>query len=231
MRVAPFPKILEEISDVRRISSYLPVLFVLFCGIQLASAQSSVDFNVGFGTAHDKAAPGGIDSNTGYTCALGAASCQATPALSGFFMGVGGDVMLTKRYGFGVDATLQPAKSNYGPLQYREIFYGFNGIFAPVNQKKAMVKIEGGIGGAKSSFSYTQTSCVGTAVCSTSSQPVGSSNHFQVHAGIGVQIFLTEHVFIRPQFDFHYVPGLTDQFGSNMVPAGMVWLGYSIGDR
>jgi hypothetical protein len=60
---------------------------------------------------------------------------------------------------------------------------------------------------------------------------VGSSNHFQVHAGVGVQIFLTEHVFIRPQFDFHYVPGLTDQFGSNMVPAAMVWLGYSIGDR
>ena len=216
---------------MKPICRYLPLLFLPLLSIPFASAQSSVDFNVGFGTAHDKAAPGGIDSNTGYTCALGAASCQATPALSGFFMGVGGDVMLTKRYGFGVDATLQPAKSNYGPLQYREIFYGFNGIFAPVNRKKAMVQIEGGVGGAKSSFSYTQTSCVGTAVCSTSSQPVGSSNHFQVHAGIGVQIFLTEHVFIRPQFDFHYVPGLTDQFGSNMVPAGMLWLGYSIGDR
>ena len=216
---------------MKPICRYLPLLFLPLLSIPFASAQSSVDFNVGFGTAHDKAAPGGIDSNTGYTCALGAASCQATPALSGFFMGVGGDVMLTKRYGFGVNATLQPAKSNYGPLQYREIFYGFNGIFAPVNRKKAMVQIEGGVGGAKSSFSYTQTSCVGTAVCSTSSQPVGSSNHFQVHAGIGVQIFLTEHVFIRPQFDFHYVPGLTDQFGSNMVPAGMLWLGYSIGDR
>jgi hypothetical protein len=216
---------------VKPICRYLPLLFLPLLSIPFASAQSSVDFNVGFGTAHDKAAPGGIDSNTGYTCALGAASCQATPALSGFFMGVGGDVMLTKRYGFGGEASFQPAKANYGPLQYREIFYDFNGIFAPVNQKKAIVKIEGGIGGAKSSFSYTQTSCVGTAVCSTSSQPVGSSNHFQVHAGIGVQIFVTEHVFIRPQFDFHYVPSLTNQFGSNMVPAAMVWLGYSIGDR
>ena len=216
---------------MKPICRYLPLLFLPLLSIPFASAQSSVDFNVGFGAAHDKAAPGGIDSNTGYTCALGAASCQATPALSGFFMGVGGDVMLTKRYGFGVNATLQPAKANYGPLQYREIFYDFNGIFAPVNQKKAIVKIEGGIGGAKTSFTYTQSSCVGTAVCAKSSQPVGASNHFQVHAGIGVQIFLTEHVFIRPQFDFHYVPGLTDQFGSNMVPAGMVWLGYSIGDR
>jgi hypothetical protein len=216
---------------VKRTRRYLPLLFLLPLSVPFASAQSSVDVNVGFGAAHDKAAAGGIDSNTGYTCTVGAANCQATPALSGFFMGVGGDVMLTKRYGFGGEASFQPVKANYGPLQYREIFYDFNGIFAPVNQKKAMVQIQGGIGGAKSSFSYTQTSCVGTAVCSTSSQPVGSSNHFQVHAGIGVQIFLTEHVFIRPQFDFHYVPGLTDQFGSNSVPAAMVWLGYSLGDR
>ena len=216
---------------MKRTRRYLPLLFLLPLSVPFASAQSSVDVNVGFGAAHDKAAAGGIDSNTGYTCTVGAANCQATPALSGFFMGVGGDVMLTKRYGFGGEASFQPVKANYGPLQYREIFYDFNGIFAPVNQKKAMVQIQGGIGGAKSSFSYTQTSCVGTAVCSTSSQPVGSSNHFQVHAGIGVQIFLTEHVFIRPQFDFHYVPGLTDQFGSNSVPAAMVWLGYSLGDR
>jgi hypothetical protein len=27
------------------------------------------------------------------------------------------------------------------------------------------------------------------------------------------------------------VPGLTNQFGSNVVPGGMVWLGYSFGDR
>jgi hypothetical protein len=222
---------------VKRICRYLSLPLLLLLSIPFASAQSSVDFNVGFGTAHDKSTGAGIDNlnsaNAFGSCTVGAAdpNCQATPALSGFFMGVGGDVMLTKRYGFGIQAALQPAKANYGPLQFREIFYDFNGILAPVNQKKAIVKIEGGVGGAKTSFSYTQTSCVGTAVCSNQSQPVGSSNHFQVHAGVGVQIFLTEHVFIRPQFDFHYVPGLTDQFGSNMVPAAMVWLGYSLGDR
>ena len=222
---------------MKRICRYLPLLFLPILSIPFASAQSSVDFNVGFGTAHDKSTGAGIDNlnsaNAFGSCTVGSSdpNCQATPALSGFFLGVGGDAMLTKRYGFGIEANLQPAKANYGPLQFREILYDFNGIFAPVNQKKVIVKIMGGVGGAKTSFSYTQSSCVGTAVCSTQSQPVGSSNHFQVHAGVGVEIFLTEHVFIRPQFDFHYVPGLTDQFGSNMVPAGMVWLGYSLGDR
>jgi hypothetical protein len=48
---------------------------------------------------------------------------------------------------------------------------------------------------------------------------------------VGLQIFLTEHIFVRPQFDLHYVPNFTDQFGSNTVPAGMVWVGYSWGDH
>ena len=84
---------------------------------------------------------------------------------------------------------------------------------------------------ARTSFSLTQSGCVGTAVCSTSTEPVGAANHFQVHVGVGVQVFLTEHIFIKPQFDLHYVPGFTNQFGSNAVPEGMLWVGYSFGER
>ena len=29
----------------------------------------------------------------------------------------------------------------------------------------------------------------------------------------------------------HYVPGLTNQFGSDAVPEAMVWVGYSFGER
>jgi hypothetical protein len=68
-------------------------------------------------------------------------------------------------------------------------------------------------------------------VCSNFNQPVGNANHFQVHVGLGVQVFLTEHLFIRPQFDLHYVPNLTQQFASNAVPEGTIWLGYSFGER
>jgi hypothetical protein len=38
-------------------------------------------------------------------------------------------------------------------------------------------------------------------------------------------------VFIRPQFDYRFVPGFTDQFSSDSVLGGSVWLGYSFGDR
>lgn len=220
-----------------RISRYLPLLSLLLFCVPFASAQSSVDFNLGFGTAFDKATGLGIEgldsANALGTCTVSSAdpTCQPTPKLNGFFMGFGMNLMLYKRFGVGGQVSVTPVKSDYGPLQFRQTFYDFNGIFAPVNQKKIAVLLEGGIGGAKTGFSFTQSGCVGTAICSTQSQPVGSSNHFQVHAGIGVQIYVTEHVFIRPQFDLHYVPGFTDQFGSNAAPAAMVWLGYTIGDR
>jgi hypothetical protein len=211
---------------VNRICRYLPLLF---CS-SFAYGQSAVDVNLGFGTFHDKAAGTGIDSNTFASCTTGT-TCLLTPSLSGFFMGFGGDVMLNKHLGFGGEASLQPRKQDYAGFQSRQIFYDVNGIYSPVNEKKYMVRLEGGIGGATTSFSYSASSCVGTAVCQTQSQAVGSAKHFQIHAGAGVQIYVTEHVFIRPQFDLHYVPNFTNQFGSAMAPGAMVWIGYSLGDR
>jgi hypothetical protein len=62
------------------------------------------------------------------------------------------------------------------------------------------------------------------------SQYAQSANHLNVHGGVGVDIFVTDHIYVRPQFDVHYIPNLT-QFGSSVVLDGMVWLGYSFGDR
>lgn len=223
---------------MRRIYRYLPVLALPLCYIPFASAQSSFDVNIGFGTAQVGSNGSGIDnasssSNAFGTCspASGDTFCQKTPGLGGFFLGLGGDVMLKKHFGVGAEVNLQPAKSDYGPLQYRQMFYDFNGIYAPINEKRVALQLQGGIGAARTSFSFLQNSCVGTAVCSNVSQPVGNANHFQVHAGVGVQFFLTQHLFVRPQFDLHYVPNLTQQFGSNTVPEGTVWVGYSFGER
>ncbi len=222
---------------MRQTCCYVTLLFLPFFLISPASAQSSFDVNVGFGTAQVGSNGAGIDnassSNAFGTCLLssGDSFCQKTPGLGGFFLGLGGDVMLQKHFGVGAEVNLQPAKSDYGPLQYRQTFYDFNGIYAPVNEKRLALQLQGGIGGAKTGFSFAQNSCVGTAVCSNVSQPVGNSNHFQVHAGVGVQFFLTEHLFIRPQFDLHYVPGLTQQFGSNVVPEGTIWVGYNFGEH
>jgi hypothetical protein len=220
-----------------RLYRYIPLLSPLLFGVPLASAQSGADLSIGFGGAHVSSTGGGLDNasslNAFGTCTPNSTDtfCQATPALNGFFMGFQGDIMLRKQFGFGADMSFQPSRSGYGPLQYRQSFYDFNGLYEPLNRKRVAIQILGGLGAARTSFSYTQTACVGTAVCSTSAEPVGNANHFQIHAGVGVQLFLTSHVFVRPQFDYHYVPNLTQQFGSDSVPVGMISLGYEFGER
>ncbi len=210
---------------------------LLFFGASLLNAQTSFDVNLGFGSGWDSANGGGIDNaaslNAFGSCSLGTgdANCQSLPKLNGFFLGFGGDLMLYKHLGVGFEASLQPSRETYGPLDSRQTFYDVNAIYAPVATKRASLLLEGGVGGARTSFSLTQTGCVGTAVCTTSTQPVGAANHFQVHVGVGVQIFLTEHIFVKPEFDLHYVPGFTNQFGSDAVPEGMLWVGYNFGER
>jgi hypothetical protein len=223
---------------LKRICRYLPLLSLLPLCVPLAHGQAAVDINIGFGGAWDSANKGGIDNANSLTNAFGSctpggsdANCQALPSMSGFFLGFGGDVMIKDKLGFGVDFSIQPAQQNYGPLQDRQSFYDFDAVYRPIATKRAALNLEGGIGGARTSFSYTQTGCVGTAVCSTQSSPIGSASHFQEHVGIGVQLFLTDHFFIRPQFDLHFVQGLTDQFGRTVVPQAMVWVGYNLGSK
>lgn len=214
----------------------LSLSFVALAVVPVARAQTSFDVNMGFGTARAGANGGGIEGPTSVNayaaCTPSPAdpTCTPNPSLSGFFLGLGGDLIFQKHFGVGAEVSFQPARSDYGPLQYRQTFYDFNGIFLPVNQKRAQIQVQGGIGGAKTGFSFTQTSCIGVQ-CTTVTQPVTNANHFQLHVGVGVQIFVTEHIFVRPQFDLHYVPNFTEEFGRSSVPGASVWVGYSFGDR
>jgi hypothetical protein len=229
----------EEITDVKRIYRYLPIVLVLSCA-PLARAQGSFDLALGFGTQHAKATGTGIDSNTLDPCLSPSTdtACELTPGLGRVFMGFEGNAMLNKHIGFGGEVNFQPSKGNYGPIEYRELFYDFDGLYAPINNKKYQVRFEGGVGGAHFGTSYTETSCVGSAVCQSETIPTGSSSHFQVHVGAGVQFYVKDHFFVRPEFDFREVPGLsgqynsssTYQFGTNHVLGFTVWVGYNFGE-
>jgi hypothetical protein len=208
----------------------------------LVHAQSGFDFAVGFGAFQDKASSTQIDQSL-LPCTpndpLG--PCVSPSSLSAFALGFGGDLMLWKHFGVGADVAFQPAKQDYLnlsasaaanglsslTLQSRMTLYDFNGIIQPVKTKKAALKILGGIGGANLKFyeAGSSSSFIGNQ---NFSQYFQSSNHFQVHGGVGVQIYVTEHMFIRPQFDVHYVHNL-NEFGRNLVTQETIWVGYTFG--
>ena len=221
---------------MKPIYRYLPLILLLSCA-PLARAQGSFDLALGFGTQHAKATGTGIDVDFN-PCRTASSTCELTPALGGLFMGFEGDAMLNKHIGFGGQLNFQPSKGNYGPIQSRELFYDFDGLYAPINRKNLQFRIEGGIGGAHFGTSYTEKSCVASAVCQSETVSAGSSSHFQVHVGAGVQFYVKDHFFIRPQFDFREVPGLSGtygsssvyQYGTNQVIGFTVWVGYNFGE-
>jgi opacity protein-like surface antigen len=213
---------------------------LLLC-IPAAHAQNAVDLNLGFGGVWDSANKTGIDDFTLAPCTSSTVICDTTPKLSGFTLGFGGDVMFKQHFGAGVEYSVQPSRQTYatgtlngsldgGTLQSRQSFIDVNGIYEPIINKRFIVQLQGGIGDARTSLAVSSSGCVAT-VCSTSTEAIGNANHFQLHLGAGVQVAITEHIFIRPQFDYRYVPGLNNQFGSNNVPAFTVWLGYHWGGQ
>lgn len=231
---------------MRRFPRYLPLLPLLLLATPFANAQSSFDINIGFGAAQDKANSTQIDQNLN-PCTPGdiAGPCVSTSSLNTFMLGFGGDLMLWKKFGVGAQVAIQPSQHefvnlnasagfqglNTYSLNTRTTLYDFDGIVEPISTKKVALKIRAGVGGANIKF-YQAGSSSGSVLGSQYfSQYFVSANHFQVNAGVGVQVYLTDHIFVRPEFSIHYVPNFTEQFGSNLVKQEMVWVGYSWGDR
>ena len=207
---------------MKTIYHYLLLVCLSMLLVPFASAQSAVDFNVGVGTAYAKSSGESINTfGDGF---------YRTPRLDGVFMGAGGSVMLTKKFGFGMETTFQPVKRDYAGLKARTMFWDASGIYQPFSTKRAALQLKAGIGGVNMRFYDSFTDCNRFTGCFSDSQYLDSSNHFQVRGGAGVQVYLTDHIFVRPQLDLRYVPNFF-QYGSNFVPGATVWVGYSLGER
>jgi hypothetical protein len=233
---------------VKRIFHYLPLFLLPAFFLPLAHAQYGFDVGIGFGGMQDKASGTGIEGDSTLNNFLGScvpgsdATCLASNKLNALGMGISGNVMAWKHFGVGAEVNFEPSKDTYvafpaisytgqTPLtiQSRLTLFDANGIYQPVRTKKVAFQVSGGIGVAN--IRFYEAGQTGSAIGQSNySEYFGSNNHFQVHAGVGVQFYLTDHVFLRPQFDVHYVPNLT-QYGSNLVTSETVWLGYTFGGQ
>jgi hypothetical protein len=143
--------------------------------------------------------------------------CEAASSLRGTFLGfeLGGSAKKRPldRYQFMVDFLFLPDQSYAAGLWYTQIFLDANCAYLPIRTKYAELKVIGGMGAAITSFN-------------ANSKHYSYSPHMQFHTGIGVELYVTKHIFVRPQFDFRYIVDFTDQFGSNTAAGSMIWVGY-----
>lgn len=186
------------------------------------SACAQVNVAVGVGTATAPSSNQSIDT-------FGTGTPFNTPSLNGAFGKISGGANIKPWLGVGAEYSFRFAQAPYAGLNYRPSFYDVNAVFTPsVHSKRIQPEFQAGLGAMNLRYYENQSACDNFAGCSSSNTFVESSNHFQLHGLAGVRFYVTEHVFVRPEVEVHWVKNLF-QFGSNVVPQYGVSLGYSFG--
>ncbi len=203
------------------------LMLALAAGIRagLANAQSGVDAFFGVGTA---SAPSSKKLSDTY----GDGTLYGAPRLGGTFGKAGADFLFSPHFGINGETDFRFSQGSYAGLTYRPTFYDFNAVWLPFGNhfKRIVPEFQAGLGGANLKFYYPNSYCDAFAGCSSSNQYIESSNHFQVHFAAGVRVYVTPHLFIRPQIDAHWVNNFY-QFGSNWVPEYGAAVGWSFGSH
>jgi len=206
----------------RTFGYFSPGCLLLLCA-PFVHAQATVDIHAGVSGVTAKSTGETIDT-------FGDGVLHQTPSLDGVLMNFGAGFMLSPRFGVGAELAFKPRQSDYAGLGYRPLFWDFNGIYHPhPSSKRVVPELQAGLGAVNLKFYYNQKDCNVFAGCASSNVLVQSSNHFQLHAGGGVKFFVTDHVYVQPKFDLHWVNNFF-QFGRNLVPQYGVSVGYKLGD-
>jgi len=197
---------------------------IISCGLFLASQMSfaqSANVYFGQGTAIDGSAGTQIDT-------FGTGNPYTSPKMAGSFSDVGTSVLFTKHLGVGADISWRDTHGSYAGLLYRPVFYNFDGVWEPVSTKRFEPEVHLGVGAMHIGYSFASTQCDNFQGCTTSTEGVETANHFQVHAALAARLYVTDHLFVRPAVDAHYVNNLF-QFSSNWVPEYSIGVGWSFG--
>lgn len=214
------------------IGTILLLSTLLLGTLNVAHAQGVSPY-FGMGSASDSAGTS-VGCPSGFLFDDFTGNCEPGPTMGGLFGVFGVDFMLKSHLGFNGEYAFRFAQKDYLPLaglKYRPGFYDFNLAYEPISGQRIVPVVYGGIGGARVALYQFQTVSI-TGITSSFTIPAGlNANHFQVHGGIGVKLYVKPALFIKPQFDIHYVTHLTDQFGRNWVPEYTVSVGYTFGER
>jgi hypothetical protein len=208
----------------RLIRSGCLVVALIGAGVSSAYAQRGLDVFAGVGTVNNSSNGQTIDT-------FGDGTLYGTPKMTGAFGKFGAGFMLTPHFGVNGEADVRFSQGDYAGLKYRPTFYDFNAVWMPAfRRSRVQPEFQGGLGAMNLRYYYAQQYCDSFTGCSTSSSYLESANHLQVHMAAGVRFYVTNHFFVRPQIDAHYVNNL-NQFGSNWVPEYGATIGYTFGER
>lgn len=169
---------------------------------------------------------------------LNALTASRSPNLpylgGGTYLNVGGDLIFFHGLGFGAEAAWRASTTAYiippspqlpngfgAPV--RPVFYDFDAVWEPLSLPWITPVIEAGVGAASFRFYQQYFTCGAFSGCTDYS----SSNHLLLHLGVAANVYLTDHIFIRPMADL-YVIRNDNEFGASSARRFGVAIGYTL---
>jgi len=194
--------------------------FLCVIGLCLAAAGTlqAQQFDAQFGIS-------GLHSQSASNFDITNVDHQPQSLSGGIYPGLGADFTLWHNLGVGGEVSWKASKGLYqGIIDYRPIFYDINAVYAR-KAGRAGVALMGGIGGLSTRF-YEDT-CVSINPNGTCNNFV-SSNHFLMHVGGALRLYMTRSWYLAPEIHYYYVHNNVDFTSPNVARYGLN-IGYTFG--
>ncbi len=168
-----------------------------------------------------------VDAFFGFNALVTKAGPSGVPKLGGgLYPNVGGDlIFLPHCLGIGAQVAWRGSQANYFGVGERPVFYTFNLVWEPVATGFSLrPDFSVGFGAENLRFYQGVLNCGAFTGCSNHT----SSNHLVLHAGFGLKVYLSEHIFLRPSVDYYNIHNNVEFAVPNAWQVG-VSIGYTLG--
>lgn len=168
-----------------------------------------------------------VDAFLGFNTLLSSANATGGPKLgSGFYPSAGGDlIFLPHGLGLGAQVAWRGSMSDFFGEGVRPIMYSFNLAWEPIAPGiKFRPDVMIGAGAESLRFYTGQYTCSAFTGCTDYT----SSNHGMLHAGVGLKVYVTDHIFLRPALDL-YVVRHNYEFTAPQAWQTGISIGYTLG--
>jgi hypothetical protein len=200
---------------VRRLSALLFVCSSLI----LAGTLHAQQFDAQFGIS-------GIHSQSATNFDLTSVDHQPQSLSGGVYPSFAADFLLFHNLGVGGEVSWRATRALYqGQLDYRPIFYDFNAVYARKVSRVGFAAM-GGIGAQSTRF--YEGGCVSINTQTGQCNDFVSSNHFLLHLGAALRLYVTHSVYVAPELHYYYVRNNVDFTSPNVTRYG-VNVGYTFG--